>query len=295
MIGNHFSRAASEERAGASARISPLRGMGKRLGFHRTRPLQSDVVAIALLGRNVDRLKVGMGSENDRNSMRFRMGAAGSRMTYNPNTVKERAGNSEWRALQADYRHFRLFGHTGWGSEGFWAVAIYRMQRALRKSRTPRLWTPASVLLAVVRKLLQIVTGLDLHPGAEIGAGLMILHGSEIRVREGVKIGVDCILGQVCTIGGGSTPGFAKIGDHVYISPHTCILGPVTIGDGAMIAASSLVLTDVPAGHTAIGVPARILPSLKGQQAGRADTPTPSDTAGPTVVGAGGRQSPPPR
>jgi len=189
-------------------------------------------------------------------------------MKYARDTVKEWAGNSQWRALQADYRRFRLFGYSGWGTEGFWVVAIYRMQRALRKSRTPWLWVPASVLLAVVRKLLQILTGLDLHPGAEIGAGLMILHGSQIRVREGVKIGVDCVLGHLCTIGAGPTPGCAKIGDHVYISPHSCILGPVTIGDGAMIAASSLVLSDVPAGHTAIGVPARILPRFKGEQAG---------------------------
>jgi serine O-acetyltransferase len=218
-------------------------------------------------------------------------GARESRIRYDPDTIKEWAGNSQWRALQADYRHFRLCGHTGWGSEGFWAVAIYRMQRALRKSGTPRLWTPARVLLAVVRKLLQIVTGLDLHPGAEIGAGLMILHGSQIRVREGVKIGVDCVLGHVCTIGAGPTPGVPEIGDHVYISPHTCILGPVTIGDGAVIAASSSVLTDVPAGHTAIGVPARILPRLKDQQAGRANIPTPHYGMLRTAVGASEKES----
>jgi len=200
-------------------------------------------------------------------------------MKYDPDTVKEWAGNSQWRALQADYRRFRLHGHSGWGSEGFWAVAIYRMQRALRKSRTPWLWAPASLLLAIGRKLLQILTGLDLHPGAEIGAGLMILHGSQIRVREGVKIGVDCALGHVCTIGAGPAPGVAKIGDHVHVS-HSCILGPVTIGDGATIGASSLVLTDVPAGHTAIGVPARILPSFKGQQPGRDNILTLSSAAG---------------
>jgi serine O-acetyltransferase len=207
-------------------------------------------------------------------------------MTYDPDTVKEWAGNSQWRALQADYRRFRLYGHSGWGSEGFWAVWIYRMQRAVTKSPTPWLWAPASVALAAARKVLQILTGLDLHPGAEIGAGLMILHGSQIRVREGVKIGVDCTLGHLCTIGAGATPGFAKIGDHVHISPHTCILGPVTIGDGAMIAASSLVLSDVPAGHTAIGVPARILPRFEGQQAERDNIPTPSSAAAPIAVDA---------
>lgn len=129
----------------------------------------------------------------------------------------------------------------------------------------PWLWAPASVLLAVLRKSLVIVTGIDLHPNADIGAGLLIQHASQVRVTEGVRIGADCVLSQICAIGAGATPGVPNIGDHVYISPHSCILGPVTIGDGATIAASSLVLSDVPAGHTAIGVPARILPRFKVQ------------------------------
>ena len=207
-------------------------------------------------------------------------------MKYDRDTVKQWAGNSQWRALQADYQRFRLHGHSGWGSEGFWALAIYRMQRAVGQSRTPWLWAPASVLLAVLRKLLVIVTGVDLHPGAEIGAGLMILHGAQIRVTKGVTIGADCVLGQICTIGAGATPGVAKIGDHVYISPHSCILGPVAIGDGATIAASSLVLSDVPAGHTAIGVPARVLPRFKVQTFRTDNIPTPNSNEGPTAVGA---------
>jgi serine O-acetyltransferase len=217
-------------------------------------------------------------------------------MKYDRDTVKQWAGNSQSRALQADYQRFRLHGHSGWGSEGFWALAIYRLQRAMGQSRTPWLWAPASVFLAVLRKLLVIFTGLDLHPGAEIGAGLMILHGSQIRVSMGVKIGVDCVLGQICTIGAGATPGVANIGDHVYISPHACILGPVTIGDGATIAASSLVLSDVPADHTALGVPARILPRFRDQHFRKDNIPTLSSNAGPTGVGAdvdglGGRPS----
>lgn len=201
-------------------------------------------------------------------------------MRYDPDTVKEWAGDSQWRALQADYRRLRMYNRSGWTSEEFWAVAIYRIQRALRKSRTSWLWAPARVSLAVPRKVLRILTGIELHPEAEIGAGLIILHGSQIRIARRVKIGVDCVLGHVCTIGEGATPGFPKIGDHVYISPHSCILGPVTIGDGAMIAASSLVLSDVPAEHTAIGVPARILPRFKGQQADRDDTHTRGNEGG---------------
>jgi serine O-acetyltransferase len=214
-------------------------------------------------------------------------------MKYDPDTVKEWAGSSQWRALQADYQRVRLYNRSGWKSEGFWAVAIYRMQRALRKSRTPWLWAPASMLLAIARKLLQILTGIELHPGAEIGAGLIFLHDSQIRVAEGVQIGVDCVLGHLCTIGVGPTPGVAKIGDHVHISPHSCILGPVTIGDRARIGAGSLVLSDVPAGHTAIGVPARILPDLRRRRDNIAtpiSTPTPSSAPGPPAGGARGRQ-----
>lgn len=212
-------------------------------------------------------------------------------MTYDPDTVKAWAGNSQWRALQADYRRLRLYGRSGWKSEGFWVIAIYRMQRALKKSKTPWLCAPANLSLSVARKLLRILTGIELHPDADIGAGLVILHESQIRVARGVKIGVDCVLGHVCTIGTGPSPGVANIGDHVYISPHSCILGPVTIGDGATIAASSLVLSDVPAGHTAIGVPARILPRLKALRAGQDDIPPPSLDGYPTAVDARSSES----
>lgn len=192
-------------------------------------------------------------------------------MKYDRDTVKQWAGDSEWRALQADYERFRAHGYSGWASEGFWGLAIYRMQRTIRKSRSPWIWAPAAVFLAVLRKMLVVVTGIDLHPNAEIGPGLLIQHASQVRVIENAKIGADCALSQICSIGAGATPGVPNIGDHVYISPHCCILGPVTIGDGATIAPSSLVLTDVPAGQTAIGVPARLLPSFKVQSFRRND------------------------
>ncbi len=184
-------------------------------------------------------------------------------LKYDRDTVKQWAGDSQWRAFRADYQRFRENGYSGWGSDGFWGLAIYRMQRAIQKSRAPRLWAPAALLLAVLRKLLVILTGIDLHPKAEIGAGLLIQHGSQVRIIENAKIGVDCVLSQICSIGArGATPGVPKIGDHVYISPHVCIVGRVTIGDWATIAPSSLILSDVPARHTAIGVPARVLPTF---------------------------------
>ena len=205
-------------------------------------------------------------------------------MKYNRDTVREWAGDSQWRALKADYQRFREHGYSAWGSEGFWALAIYRAQQALRKSPRRRLWAPAALLLTVLRKAMQIVTGLDLHPGADIGAGMLIHHGSQVRVIESAVIGVDCTLSQINTIGAGVASGRPKIGDHVSIGPHACILGAV-IGDGATIAACSLVLSDVPAGHTAIGVPARIVPPSNVQRFRTDNVPPTSSKGGSAAAG----------
>jgi serine O-acetyltransferase len=206
-------------------------------------------------------------------------------LKYDRDTVKQWAGDSQWRALRADYQRFREQGCSGWGSEGFWALVIYRAQRALRNSQRSLLWAPAAIALAVLRKLLVIATGADLHPTADIGAGTFIQHGSQIRVIANTRIGVDCTLSQVCSIGAGVTPGAPKIGDHVYIAPHTCILGPVRIGDGSTIAPCSLVVSDVAAGHTAIGVPARIVPRFNVQGFRNDLVPSPSSNERQAVAG----------
>jgi serine O-acetyltransferase len=243
------------------------RSHATRSGSHRLGRQVGGMLWRVLWGRGLDR-------------------ARGSWLKYDRDAVKEWAGNSQWRALRADYQRFREHGYSGWGSEGFWALAIYRAQRALRKSQRRRLLTPAAIVLAVLRKFLVIVTGTDLHPGADLGAGMLIQHGSQIRVIENTRIGVDCALSHVCSIGAGVAPGAPKIGDHVYIAPHTCILGPVTIGDGSTIAPCSLVLSDVPAGHTAIGVPARIVPRFN-VQGFRKDNVS-SSSSGEGKAGAGG-------
>ena len=105
-----------------------------------------------------------------------------------------------------------------------------------------------------------IVTLIELDPDAEIGAGMFIPHRGPVRVHGATKMGADCAIHDGCTIGAGPRPGGAVIGDHVYMGCHSSIIGAVTIGDDAMVAANSLVISDVPAGCTAIGVPAKILP-----------------------------------
>ncbi len=159
----------------------------------------------------------------------------------------------------ADLARFRKQGFSGWASEGFWALLIYRLQKVVRSYRPRCLWLPAMFGLRLIRKLFTTVTHIDIDPDAEIGPGLFIPHVGTIRVHGATKMGADCSLYHGCTIGAGPGPGGAVIGDHVFISCQSSIIGAVTIGDSAMIAANSLVIDNVPAGTTAIGVPARIL------------------------------------
>ena len=176
---------------------------------------------------------------------------------YDGETVKQWAGDSHFRAWRADLARFKQQGYNGWGSEGFWALSIYRLQRSLL-SRKPRLlWLPIRIPVALLKKLLTVVTHINLCPEAEIGPGLFIPHVGPIQVFPWAKIGADCSIHQVCTIGAGSRPGGPVIGDHVMIGCHTCILGPVSVGDGAVIGAGAVVVTDVPPGCTATGVPAK--------------------------------------
>jgi serine O-acetyltransferase len=180
---------------------------------------------------------------------------------YDGTQVKQWVGNSHWRAWRADLARFKKHGYSGWGSEGFWALTLYRLQRALLPHRR-RWWAVLPwLVLAVAKKLLTMFTHINLEARAQIGPGLLIPHSGPVRIHEDAVIGADCALHHVVTVGAGSRPGAARIGDHVMVGCHAAILGPVRIGDRAIIAASSLVVADVPADHTAVGVPARSVPN----------------------------------
>ena len=186
-------------------------------------------------------------------------------MKYDRDAIKAWAGDSQWRACLADLARFRQHGYTGWGTEGFWAIALFRLQKTVLRGEPGWLWAPARLGLGVVRKLLTMLTLIDIHPDAEIGPGLLIAHGGPIRVHRGSKIGADCAIHHVCTVGASLTGGTPTIGDHVLIGCHASVIGAITIGDGATIASNSLVITNVATGCTAIGVPAKVLPAMPRQ------------------------------
>ena len=99
-----------------------------------------------------------------------------------------------------------------------------------------------------------VVTGADIPLNIQIGGGLLLVHPNGVVIHPEATIGVNCLILQQVTIVGG-----VKIGGHVDIGAGAKIIRPVTIGDNARIGANAVVLNDVPAGATAVGIPAKII------------------------------------
>lgn len=107
-------------------------------------------------------------------------------------------------------------------------------------------------------------TGIEIHPGATIGRRVFIDHGMGVVIGETAEIGDDCTLYHGVTLGGTSWNKGKRhptLGKGVVIGAGAKILGPITLGAGAKVGSNAVVVKDVPAGATAIGIPARILDS----------------------------------
>ena len=105
-------------------------------------------------------------------------------------------------------------------------------------------------------------TGIEIHPGATIGEGLFIDHGAGIVVGETAEIGNNVTIYHGVTLGGtGKDEGkrHPTVCDNVLIGTGCKVLGPITIGENSRIGANSVVLTDIPANATAIGIPASVV------------------------------------
>jgi serine O-acetyltransferase len=125
------------------------------------------------------------------------------------------------------------------------------------------LWTHHLKLLGrLVSELARILTGIEIHPGAQVGRGLFIDHGMGVVVGETAEIGDDVLIYQGVTLGGTSRHKEKRhptIEDRVLIGAHATVLGPVTIGHDSKIAASAVVVSSAPPHSTLVGVPARIV------------------------------------
>ena len=124
-------------------------------------------------------------------------------------------------------------------------------------------WTHGHRLLArAISEHAKRRTGIEIHPGAEIGRRLVIDHGAGVVIGETARIGDDVLIYQGVTLGGtGKDQGkrHPTVGNNVLIGAGAKVLGPFTVGDNARIAAGAVVLSAVPPDSTAVGVPARVV------------------------------------
>ncbi|WP_061213112.1 serine O-acetyltransferase [Syntrophomonas wolfei] len=117
-------------------------------------------------------------------------------------------------------------------------------------------------LARMVSHINRFLTGIEIHPGARIGQGLFIDHGSGIVIGETAEIGDNATLYQGVTLGGtGKEKGkrHPTIGNNVTISAGAKVLGAISVGDNVKIGGGSVVLKAVPSGCTVVGVPGRIV------------------------------------
>ena len=139
--------------------------------------------------------------------------------------------------------------------KGFQALQAFRVAHWL--------WTQGREQLAFyLQSRISELFQLDIHPGARIGKGVFIDHGTGIVIGETAVVGDDVSLLHGVTLGGTSTERVdrhPKIGRGVLIGAHAQVIGNIKVGDYAKVAAGAVVLQPVPPGCTAVGVPARLV------------------------------------
>ena len=146
--------------------------------------------------------------------------------------------------------------------QGFHALMFYRLSHAT--------WILGGKFVGrFISQIGRLFTGIEIHPGAVIGRGFVIDHGTGVVVGETAIIGDDVTLYHDVTLGGvaPSVDSVAQIGtkrhptlsDGVIVGSGAQILGPIVVGNDARVGANAVVTSDIPAGMTAVGIPARVV------------------------------------
>jgi serine O-acetyltransferase len=147
---------------------------------------------------------------------------------------------------------------------GFHALLVHRLAHWLWSERLR--W-----IARFVSHIGRWLTGIEIHPGAQIGRRFFIDHGMGVVIGETAEIGDDCTLYHGVTLGGTSWNKGKRhptLGNGVVLGAGAKILGPITVGDRARVGSNAVVVKDVPPGATAIGIPARIIAEQAGDKGG---------------------------
>ena len=140
---------------------------------------------------------------------------------------------------------------------GFQAITAHRLSHRLWRSRLP-LKLPARLLSQLSRGL----TGIEIHPGARIGNGVFIDHGMGVVIGETAEVGDHCLLYQGVTLGGtGKESGkrHPTLENNVVVGAGAKVLGALKIGTNTRIGAGSVVVRNVEANCTVVGIPGRVI------------------------------------
>jgi serine O-acetyltransferase len=138
---------------------------------------------------------------------------------------------------------------------GFHALTWYRMSHRLNTWGMP-------ILPRWLSHVARFFTGIEIHPGATIGQRVFIDHGMGVVIGETAIVGDGCLIYQGVTLGGTSasrTKRHPTLGKNVTVGANACVLGAITIGDGARVGSGSVVVRDVPPNATVVGIPAHVV------------------------------------
>jgi serine O-acetyltransferase len=136
-------------------------------------------------------------------------------------------------------------------------IASIRAYQRWRTSNAP--WAVVARKWAVLRHVFwSVVTGADIPLNCRLGQGLLLPHPNGVVIHPQAQIGPNCLIFQQVTIGT-AHGGVPRIAGHVDIGAGAKLLGPITVGEHARIGANAVVLDDVPAGATVVGIPGRVV------------------------------------
>jgi serine O-acetyltransferase len=211
-----------------------------------------------------------LGADEQRAADTFVVRASDGALKTDTPTASVRAQANEARPVASPVENTRTMAffedlrvaQEGLGSLGFWALQVYRLGHLRYRFQSRLVRYPLGALHLVLAKLAEMFCGVTIGVSAKIGRRLIIEHSGAIVVHGNAVIGDDCIIRQGVTIGNQrmDRPFDApRIGNRVNIGAGAKILGAVSVGDDADIGANAVVITDVPAGALAVGVPARII------------------------------------